>query len=250
MEKMDSGEIGAVILAAGKGTRMHSDLPKVLHQVHGRSMIEMVVKTAVSLVGRHVVVVIGHGGDLVRERVSQRFDVWFARQENLLGTADAVKSALPVIPEGVTDVLVLCGDVPLVRPDTLSDLILYHREKKNHVSLLAVQVEAPTGYGRIIMDENRHLLGIREEADASMAEKKINLINAGIYCINKEYLIHALDRIDRQNAQQEYYLTDIVGIAVASGKRAGCLTGSNADEVMGVNTPQDLDRVAGSAVGA
>jgi bifunctional UDP-N-acetylglucosamine pyrophosphorylase/glucosamine-1-phosphate N-acetyltransferase/UDP-N-acetylglucosamine pyrophosphorylase len=244
MKKNKYGDVGALVLAAGKGSRMKSDLPKVLHKINGQSMIHAVLSCAVSLLGRQVVVVIGHGGDLVKKAVSRDFDVLFAWQKNLLGTGDAVKSALPVLPEGVADVLILCGDVPMVRPETLADLIEFHRREKNHLSLLSVRLENPTGYGRVLLDEENNLLCIREEADASAFERKNKLVNSGIYCIKKEFLIDAIKGIDRHNAQQEYYLTDIVKIAVASGRRAGCLLGQSAREVMGVNTPADLQKVA------
>ena len=243
MKKNKYDDVGAVVLAAGRGTRMKSDLPKVLHEINGKSMIHLVVSCAVSLLGRHVVVVIGHGGDLVRQAISRKFDVMFAWQKALLGTGDAVKAALPALPGGVGDVLVLCGDVPMIRRNTLADLVDFHRRESNDVSLFAVRIEDPTGYGRVILDEKGHLLAIREETDTTQAEKKNNLINSGIYCINKEFLLHAIEQIDSHNTQQEYYLTDIVGIAVASGKKAGCLLGDDPREIMGVNTLEDLRKV-------
>jgi len=244
MKKNNYSDVGAIVLAAGKGSRMKSDLPKVLHKINGRSMIHAVLSCAVSLLGNQVVVVIGHGGDLVKKTVSRDFDVLYAWQKNLLGTGDAVKSALPVLPHGVADVLVLCGDVPMVRPETLANLIEFHQREKNEVSVLSVHLENPTGYGRVLLDEENKLLCIREEADATDFERKNTLINSGIYCINKEFLIDAIKGIDCHNAQQEYYLTDIVKIAVASGRRAGSLLGQSAREIMGVNTPADLQRVA------
>ncbi len=244
MEKINCSDVGAIILAAGRGTRMKSDLPKVLHEINGKSMIHWVVSCAVSLLEKHVVVVIGHGGDLVKRAVSRKFDVLFAWQEALLGTGDAVKSALPVLPDDVTDVLILCGDVPMIQPNTLADLIGFHRQKKNQLSLLAVRVDNPTGYGRVVLDDADQLVCIREETDATPCERKNNLINSGIYCIKKEFLMSAIDQIDSHNAQQEYYLTDLVKIAVVMGERAGCLLGNTAREIMGVNTLEDLQMVA------
>jgi len=243
MKKINCSDVGAIVLAAGRGTRMKSDLPKVLHEINGKSMIHWVVSCAVSILEKHVVVVIGHGGDLVKRAISRKFDVLFAWQKALLGTGDAVKSALPVLPEGVRDVLILCGDVPMIQPHTLADLIAFHRQEKNQLSLLAVRVDNPTGYGRVVLDDAGQLVCIREEADATPCERKNNLINSGIYCINKEFLISAIDQIDSHNAQQEYYLTDLVKIAVAMGERAGCLLGNSAREIMGVNTLEDLQMV-------
>lgn len=245
MKKINYSDVGAIVLAAGKGTRMKSDLPKVLHEINGKSMIHAVLSCAVSLLGGQVVVVIGHGGELVKKRVSRHFDVLYAWQKKLLGTGDAVKSALPVLPEGVADVVVLCGDVPLIRPETLAELIEFHRREDNEVSVLSVHIENPTGYGRVLLDEKNKLMCIREEADATELERKNRLVNSGIYCIKKEFLIKAIKGIDCHNAQQEYYLTDIVKIAVASERRAGSLLGQSAREIMGVNTLADLQRVAG-----
>ncbi|SMC41486.1 bifunctional UDP-N-acetylglucosamine pyrophosphorylase / Glucosamine-1-phosphate N-acetyltransferase/UDP-N-acetylglucosamine pyrophosphorylase [Desulfocicer vacuolatum DSM 3385] len=242
--KNNYSDVGAIVLAAGKGSRMKSDLPKVLHEINGQSMIYSVLSCAVSLLGRQVVVVVGHAAALVQKSVSRDFDVLFARQEALLGTGDAVKSALPVLPRKVAHVLVLCGDVPMIQPRTLAGLIEFHRREQNDVSVLSVHLENPTGYGRVILDKNNQLTCIREEVDATDAERKNTRINSGIYCINKEFLIDAIEGIDCDNAQQEYYLTDIVKIAVSRGGKAGSLSGHSAVEVMGVNTPADLHRVA------
>ena len=132
----------------------------------------------------------------------------------------------------------------MVRRETLADLIGFHRRENNDVSVLSVHMDNPTGYGRILLDEENKLLCIREEADATDLERKNTLVNSGIYCIKKEFLINAIKGIDCHNAQQEYYLTDIVKIAVASGRRAGSLSGQSAREIMGVNTLADLQRVA------
>ena len=244
MKQKKCSDVGAVILAAGKGTRMKSDLPKVLHEVNGKSMIHWVVSCATSFLEKNVVVVVGHGADVVKKAVARKFDVLFAWQKELLGTGDAVKSALPVLPEDVADVLILCGDVPMIQPRTLADLITFHRREENKLSLLAVRMDDPTGYGRVFLNDGNQLVCIREEADATPNERKNNLINSGIYCIKKDFLLSAIDKIDQQNAQQEYYLTDLVKIAVAMGERAGCLLGNSAREIMGVNTLEDLQMVA------
>ncbi len=233
-------QLGIVILAAGKGTRMKSDLPKVLHTINNKSMLSCVLETASKIADNKIVVVVGHQAEKVKQKIGSRFKVAFAIQQNLLGTGDAVKAALPLLPDDVKTVLVLCGDVPLIRERTLADFVKKHDRMDNDLTVLAVKLDNPTGYGRIILDGNEGLVCIKEEADASETEKTISLINAGIYCISKAFLFTALDLIDSNNAQKEYYLTDIVGIAREKRARIGYVTGQNPKEIMGVNTLDEL----------
>ena len=231
---------GVVILAAGKGTRMNSDLPKVLHFVNGKSMISSVVACVLNSFKQNIVVVVGHQWEKVKADVAKDFDVSYALQKELLGTGDAVKSAIPYFKDHIQDVLILCGDVPLIRKDTVLSLAKEHIKRKNHVTVLAVDVDDPEGYGRVIVDNNGKFICIREESDASYEEKKIKLINTGIYCIDKRFLIQALDLIGKDNVQKEYYLTDVVGIAAEFHKKTGYIIASDPREVMGVNTKEDL----------
>lgn len=245
MGSVDVSGFGAVILAAGKGTRMKSDLAKVLHLLHGRPMISWVTACAASLVGeQQVVVVVGHQAEQVRNAVDQHFSVHYARQERLLGTGDAVRSALPALPDGVRDLLILCGDVPMIQARTLRQMMAVHRSEQNYLTLLSVSVDNPTGYGRVIIDDNRSPVAIREESDASDSEKKIKLINSGIYCVDLPVLKAAVDRLRSDNAQGEYYLTDIVAMVAGDGCKIGQFKGPDALEVMGVNTPADLEQAA------
>jgi len=238
---MDNYEdIGVVVLAAGKGTRMQSDKAKVLHCVNGRSMLFHVLDCAVKVSCDNVVVVVGHQAERVKDEVKDTFHVAFALQEQLLGTGDAVRVALPLLRNKVRHVVVLCGDTPLVKTGTVKALVDLHRASKNKLTVLGVDLDDPTGYGRIILDGENRLLSIREEADASPDEKKITLVNSGIYCVEKEFLTNALDLLKPDNAQNEYYLTDVVGIATSGGYKSGYVRGENAYEVLGVNTPAQL----------
>ncbi len=229
-------EVGVVVLAAGKGTRMKSDRAKVLHPVNGQSMIVHVVDCAVTVSGANVVVVVGHQAEQVKDEVARAYHVEFAVQRALLGTGDAVKAALPHLAKGVGHVVVLCGDVPLIRAKTVERLVGFHLNNENSLTALAVKVDDPAGYGRMILDGQNKLMSICEEADASMEEKKITLVNSGIYCIERRFLASALNRLNRENAQNEYYLTDLVKIGATDGVKMGVLTADDSREVLGVNT--------------
>ncbi len=253
MQKGIFENVAVIILAAGLGTRMKSGKAKVLHEILGRPMILYVVETAKKIVGKNVILVIGNQAEKVREIVSENFplsaesdeadgndEVGFALQKEQLGTGHAVSYALPNVPGHIEDVVILCGDVPLITADTLIRLIDDHVVGKRDISLLAVQVDDPKGYGRILMDENMHISKIVEEADATEAQKKIKTINAGIYCVKKTFLTDALQKIKSDNAQGEFYLTDIIGIGHKEGRCIGVMIGSTPDEVIGINTPHDL----------
>jgi bifunctional UDP-N-acetylglucosamine pyrophosphorylase/glucosamine-1-phosphate N-acetyltransferase/UDP-N-acetylglucosamine pyrophosphorylase len=235
-------DIGVVVLAAGKGKRMGSNLTKVLHHVNGKSMIVHVVDCAVKVSGSNVIVVVGHQADQVKEVVAKRFKVDFAIQKRLLGTGDAVRAALPLLSGGISHVVVLCGDVPLIKACTVERLVEFHLNSKNRLTTLAVEVDDSTGYGRIILDDEKKLVAICEEADASTEEKKIKMINSGIYCIEREFLTSALEGLTRANAQNEYYLTDLVKIGAADGIKMGVVNCNDSSEVLGVNTPLQLNQ--------
>ena len=232
--------VAAIILAAGLGTRMKSDLAKVLHPILGKPMISYVLETACDVARNHVVVVVGHQADEVKRICSQFPGVGFALQAEQLGTGHAVQCAMPVLGDAVTDVFILCGDVPLLKAETVARLLLDHRKHRRVLSLLAVEVEQPKGYGRVIVDENRNLTRIVEEADANAHEKKVRLINSGIYCVNRRFLDEALKQVTPDNAQGEFYLTDIIGIGYAAGLKIGVMVGEDELEVCGVNSIDDL----------
>jgi len=235
--------VAVVILAAGQGTRMKSNKAKVLHEIAGRPMVLYVVETARKIAGDNVIVVIGHQAHKVREIISESAPAHFAYQEEQLGTAHAVQCAVSHIPDACNQVVILCGDVPLIRTETITALIEEHLSAARDISLLAVELDNPYGYGRVLVDENRKVFGIIEEADASAAQKQIKLINAGIYCIHKAFLLQALPKIRTNNVQSELYLTDIMGIGHAENKEIGVMVGTDPLEVIGVNTIQELKRV-------
>ena len=236
-------KVAVVILAAGLGTRMKSNKAKVLHAVCGKPMVRYVVETAQKVAADNVVLVVGHQADEVRRTVSQQGRFYFALQTQQLGTGHAVLCALPYIPDFCREVVILCGDVPLIRADTIEALIGSHLAENRDVSVLAVEMANPTGYGRILLDVNGRVQAIVEEADASTEQKRIRLINTGIFCVKKEFLVEALPQIKSDNSQSEIYLTDIIEIAYLNRKHIGAVTGDNPIEVTGINTIEQLKSV-------
>jgi UDP-N-acetylglucosamine diphosphorylase/glucosamine-1-phosphate N-acetyltransferase len=238
-----SAKIAVIILAAGLGTRMKSNKAKVLHEVCGRPMVSYVVETARKVAGNDVILVVGNQADKVRETISEIGAFRYAHQAEQLGTGHAVLCALPHIPEHCEEVVILCGDVPLIKADTIIQLVKSHTDEKRDVSVLAVELDDPTGYGRILLDGNSRVQAIVEESDANAAQKGIRLINSGIYCVKKEFLLWAVPQIKSDNMQGEIYLTDIVEIAYAAKKHIGVTVGGDNFEVTGINTVQELKRV-------
>jgi len=238
-------KIAVIILAAGMGTRMKSDKAKVLHEITDRPMIIYVVEAARKVAGDNVIVVIGHQGPKVRQSLSGTGDLIFAHQDQQLGTAHAVLCALPYIPAQCEEVVILCGDVPLIQSETIINLVEDHLDNARDISLLAVELDNPHGYGRVVLDNNRSVTAIIEEADATAEQKTIRLINTGIYCINKRFLQEALPKIKSDNAQGELYLTDVMAIGYRDQKRIGVQIGTDFQQILGVNTCRDLELVEG-----
>ena len=236
-------DVAAVILAAGLGKRMKSTRAKVLHEVLQRPMVLYVVDVAAAVAGKNVIVVVGHQADRVRKVVGAHAPALFALQDEPLGTGHAVQSALPLIPEACRQVVILCGDVPLIRTETIAALIADHRRHRRHATVLAVEVEDPTGYGRILRDAHHQVIGIVEEADASTAEKQLRIINTGVYCVDKDRLSIALREIDSDNAQGEFYLTDIIAVGHRENWNVGALIADDPVEFFGINSRQDLQEV-------
>ena len=235
--------VAVVILAAGLGTRMKSDKAKVLHEVAERPMILYVVDAARKAVGDDIIVVVGHQAQKVREIVSETAQTQFAYQQKQLGTAHAVLCALPYIPDHCDEVVILCGDVPLILSETISGLVEDHLACYRDISLLAVELQNPYGYGRVLLDENGQIFEIIEESDATAEQRKIRLINSGIYCINKQFLQVALPKIQSNNAQKELYLTDIMAIGYKDNKKTGVVVATDYLQILGVNDCQDLEAV-------
>ncbi len=235
-------DLAAVILAAGKGTRMKSDIPKVLHKINFKSLIAYVAECAEKIVGDNIHVVVGHQAEKVKNEIKKHFSAVFAFQKDMLGTGDAVKVALTGLPEDIKDVLVLNGDVPFIKEKTLLTLINNHRENQNSVTLLSVEIDNPTGYGRIIQNNDGDVICIQEEADANFEEKRIKKVNSGIYCFKREFLEYALPKIESTNAQEEYYLTDVIEIAIKKNMRTGLMPANDWREVVGINTLAELEK--------
>ena len=235
--------VAVIILAAGMGTRMKSDRAKVLHEIQGRPMILYVVETAREVAGDDVIVVIGNQAEEVRAIITDTTELFFAYQEQQLGTGHAVLCALPQIPAHCDQVIILCGDVPLIQPKTIAALVEDHMNARRDVSLLAVEMDNPFGYGRILLDDNRQISAIIEEADATADQKQIRLINSGIYCIDKAFLLEALPKIRPDNAQGEFYLTDIMSIGYQEKRNLGVMVGTNCQQILGINTCKDLATV-------
>jgi UDP-N-acetylglucosamine diphosphorylase/glucosamine-1-phosphate N-acetyltransferase len=233
------GDVGAIILAAGKGTRMHSEQAKVLHEICDVPMIQYVVEAALSVMD-DVTVVIGHQAETVKRALSRYPNIRFAFQEKQLGTGHAVLTALEKLPESIKKVTVLCGDTPLIKKETLARLIRKHNGSNGYITVLGTRLENPFGYGRIICRDKRQVVGIVEEADASKKQKGIQMINSGTYCIDVGFLRSALPDLDCKNAQKEFYLTDIVALADKRHQPALLVEALDSLEVLGVNTPQDL----------
>ena len=229
----------SLILAAGKGTRMKSDLAKVLHTLGGRAMIHWVLDSAEAAGLSPNILVIGHQADQVRAELSSR-DVHFALQGEQLGTGHAVMMARKDIEKLEGDLLVLSGDVPLIRPETLTELIALHRERGAAATVLSAELEDPTGYGRILRNEEGDLEAIREHRDASESERKLREINSGIYVFRLLDLFEALDLLRDDNEQGEYYLTDTLEILRGRGKRVAALICADPEEIGGINDSNQL----------
>jgi bifunctional UDP-N-acetylglucosamine pyrophosphorylase / glucosamine-1-phosphate N-acetyltransferase len=236
-------ETAAVILAAGQGTRMKSDLPKVLHEACGRPLVQYVLEAARAAGARRQVVVVGYQADRIRSALAGQEDVEFAMQERQLGTGDAVKAARPLLNDHAGPVLVLAGDMPLVTPRSLSRLL---DEQARHAAACVVgtaETEQNQGLGRIVRDADGTFLRIVEERDATDAEKQIREINTGCYAFDGPALFEALDAIQPANDQEEYYLTDCAEIMRAAGKVVRALQCFDISEAIGVNTPEQLAQV-------
>ena len=234
-------QMAVVILAAGLGTRMKSDRAKVLHEIGGKSMLHYVLESALEVtVSDNIVVVVGCQAEAVQEEAARLGNFRFAYQAEQLGTGHAVVCALDKIPAIASRVVILCGDVPFLSSRTIFGLINQQQEHRVDVSLLSVRHDHPTGYGRLVMDDAGHVLRIVEEADANEEEKKITIVNAGTYCVEKSFLVWALNQLEAGNAQNELYLTDIVDIAYRNQRGVSTLTIDDAFEVTGINSVADL----------
>jgi len=234
----------AVVLAAGKGTRMKSGTIKVLHPVAGLPMLSWPVSAAREAGAAPIVLVIGHQANAVQGLFRGNGGVLCAMQEQQLGTGHAVACALDVLSGFSGTVLILCGDTPLLRPETLSELLKFHADHAAVVTVLTAVMDDPYGYGRVVRDEAGKVMRIVEQKDADPEEQDIREINSGIYCMESDFLFENIRSIGNNNAQQEYYLTDLLAIAVRKGLACLAMPTADADEIMGIN---DRVQLAGAA---
>jgi bifunctional UDP-N-acetylglucosamine pyrophosphorylase/glucosamine-1-phosphate N-acetyltransferase len=236
-------DIHIVVLAAGKGTRMKSAFPKVLHRAGGLPLIEHVLRAADTLNPASVAVVVGHQHELVKSALAERPGLGFALQEPQLGTGHALLQTEPLLAGASGTVVLLSGDVPLLEAATLASLVAHHERRRAALTVLTASVAAPDGYGRIVRDE-RGIAAIVEHKDASPSQRAIREINSGIYAFDLAPLFGALREIGSANAQGEYYLPDLVGIYRARGLAVETMVLEDPREILGVNSRKELAEVA------
>lgn len=236
--------VAAIILAAGLGKRMKSDMPKVLHPVAGKPMLFYPIEVVKNIGVKKTVVVVGHKAEEVINKgvmpYAPTLQSAFVTQSPQLGTGHAVLSAEGSLKSFKGDVLILSGDVPLITRETILGLLNLHAKKKAAISFISTVAEDPSGYGRVLRDEDNSVISIVEDKDADTEEKAINEINAGIYCADAAFLFSGLKKIKKENAQGEYYLPDLVEMAVKNGQKVACLTHRDPAEVMGINNRIEL----------
>ncbi len=236
--------LDAVILAAGRGTRMGSDLPKVAHVVAGRPMVAWVARACREAGAQRCIVVVGYESDRVREALRGETGVTFVEQHEQLGTGHAALMARPAFASGqVRDVLVVAGDMPLLRSATLQQLVQAHRHADAAASLATGELADPTGYGRIVRDAAGSFQAIVEHRDADGAQRLLREVNPSLYLFRSDRLFPLLDRLSTDNSQREYYITDVLRLAVEAGERVEVVMVVGPDEVEGINDTAQLQRV-------
>lgn len=241
-------ETVALILAAGKGTRMHSDLAKVLHPICGEPMLAYPLAAAKGLGCNRVLVVIGHQAERIQKAFAMARVEWVVQCQQL-GTAHAVQCALPRLAGFTGTVLVFCGDTPLLTTETLRTFLERHHEAGVELSVLTMVLEEPGSYGRIVRDRQGKVIGIVEVKDADEEQRGIQEVNTGIYCARADLLHWVIPSIDSTNAQAEYYLTDLVHKAVEQGWKVETVVADNPQEFLGVNTREELAAAAAVIAG-
>jgi bifunctional UDP-N-acetylglucosamine pyrophosphorylase/glucosamine-1-phosphate N-acetyltransferase len=228
--------LSVVVLAAGQGTRMKSELPKVLHEIGGSPLLMHVIKAAKALDATDITVVFGHGGDLVKSTISDQ-DITWVEQKEQLGTGHAVEQAMPKVPDDHM-ALLLYGDVPLIAVDTLKGLVA--AAERNALALLTAELENPTGYGRIVRNNAGDVQCIVEQKDASNEQLAIHEVNTGMLAVRSNELRQWINRLENDNAQGEFYLTDVVALAVGDGVKINTTQPQNTMEIEGVNNKKQL----------
>ncbi len=232
-----------LILAGGMGTRMKSLIPKVMHRICGKPILEFIVNTSMKLNPSRIILLVGNGSDKIENHFSAHAfkQIKFAHQDKQLGTGDALKCAVKEIETG-SAVVILSGDVPLISEATIGMLIEKHRESRNSVTVLTMLLDNPEGYGRIIRD-GKFVKAIIEHRDATSEQRKINEVNTGIYCMNADFIFEYIEKIDNNNVQKEYYITDLIKIAHDNGKGVDSVIIGNHQEVLGINNRVQLSEM-------
>jgi bifunctional UDP-N-acetylglucosamine pyrophosphorylase/glucosamine-1-phosphate N-acetyltransferase len=228
----------SIILAAGRGTRMRSETPKVLHKVCGKPVIDYVLDITKSLRSLKTYVVVGYGAQKVRDALGN--DVQFVRQDRLLGTADAVNRCAAPLKGYTGTLLVLCGDTPVLSKDIVAALLRQHVRSKASATVLTAQMDDPRGYGRIVRSLQGQIMAIREQKDASDTEINIKEINVGVYCFNSKEIFEILKKVKLNAGKKEFYLTDAFELLLAQGKKIATFTTEDGAAGLGVNTREDL----------
>ena len=233
-------ELRVVVLAAGKGKRMNSDLPKVLHKLQSKPLIDYVIDESELLNPKEIILVVGFKKESVIKHTESRINLKYATQIEQLGTGHAVLQTNELLKNKRGHILILYGDVPNIKASTLQPIVNDHISNNRDLTLITAEIDDPTGYGRIIRDKNGNLLKIIEEKDCSDDEKKIKEWNPGIYIFKIPEVFKILDNIKTNNVSKEYYLTDAIGLAQQSNMQIKAIKIANSDEVIGVNTADQL----------
>jgi len=240
MTDADQSSVLGIILAAGRSTRMKTELPKVMHEVSGRPMLAHVIDACRAAGIRKLCVVVGYGKDMVVEYFGDDPEITWVDQTEQKGTGHAVQMCANVLRQSSGDVVIIAGDMPLVRSDTLQTLVRTHRERRAAVTLATAVLENPAGYGRILRDAAGRLRGIVEHRDCSPEQLAIREVNPSYYCFRIADLLSVLFAIRNDNAKGEFYITDTLGLLIAAGRTAEAVTAVAAEDAMGVNSRQEL----------
>lgn len=245
MKMKNSNKLATVILAAGQGKRMNNpDSPKVLAELNGKPLIKYVLELTQKINAEKNVVIVGHKKELIIDFVNSLKDnkIEFAEQNEQLGTGHAVDQSREILQNFVGNILILCGDVPLIKSNTIMNFIEQYENSESDISVLSMIANNPKGYGRIIRDDENNFLAITEEKDANETKKLIREVNSGIIIAKADLLYNALSKLQNNNAQGEYYLTDVIDIIRSMGKKVTAFSTTNFDELQGINTFEDLER--------
>lgn len=237
-------ELHALILAAGKGTRMKSDLPKVVHAILGRPMVSYVIDAVKAVGCDKTILVTGYKSEVVKEATKDEKVSYVEQLPEQLGTGHAVQCYAKSVTEKPDSLLVVCGDTPLISRATLREMLAVHSIKKPAITMMTLKMQEPGSYGRVLRDKNGDICAIREAKDCSDEELKVNEINLAIYLFDCEFLFNNIFKLTPNNKQKEYYLTDLVEMAVKQGLKVISVIEKDESSTLGINTPEHLAQVA------